>query len=249
MTSETGRRRYQEVADALKAEIIEKGYAIGDRLNTERQISEEMGVSRSLLREAIIMLEIEGLVDVRKGSGIYIARLPQGHGDEARDDIGPFELLQARQLLESNIAAFAATTVTKADIVRMREALEMERKAIETGSNDYSGDELFHRLIAEATQNSVLVDLVEELWDKRKRSPMWERLHERIFDDSYRRQWLDDHRAILNALQCKDAQAAKQAMWQHLENVRQTLLKLSDVEDPDFDGYLFDADPVAAAAG
>jgi GntR family uxuAB operon transcriptional repressor len=206
-----------------------------------------MGVSRSLVREAVIMLEIEGFVDVRKGSGIYVARLPSGESGTPRGDIGPFELLQARQVLESSIAAFAATMVTKSDILRMREALDLERKAIETGSGDYSGDELFHHLIAEATQNSVLVDMIDELWRKREQSPMWARLHTRIFDRSYRVQWLEDHQVILTALQCRDPAAARQAMWRHLENVRLTLLELSDVDDPQFDGYLFDSGPVVAA--
>ncbi|NBN64228.1 FCD domain-containing protein [Microvirga tunisiensis] len=247
MIEAAGKRRYEDVAEALRKELAEGRYKVGDRMKPERQISEDMGVSRSLVREAIIRLEIEGLVDVRKGSGTYVVRLPAGDAGEPRGDIGPFELLQARQVLESSIAAFAATTVTKADILRMREALEMERRAIEDGSGDYSGDELFHHLIAEATQNSVLVDMIDELWGKREQSPMWERLHARIFDVSYRGRWLEDHQAILTALQCKDPRAARQAMWQHLENVRQTLMELSDVDDPEFDGFLFDSRPAAAA--
>ncbi|MFN4009418.1 FCD domain-containing protein [Pannonibacter sp.] len=247
MIEAAGKRRYEEVAEALRKELAEGHYKVGDRMKPERQISDEMGVSRSLVREAIIRLEIEGLVDVRKGSGTYVVRLPAGDTEDPRGDIGPFELLQARQVLESSIAAFAATTVTKADILRMREALDMERRAIEEGSGDYSGDELFHHLIAEATQNSVLVDMIDELWGKREQSPMWARLHARIFDVSYRGRWLEDHQAILTALQCKDPRAARQAMWQHLENVRQTLMELSDVDDPEFDGYLFDSGLVAAA--
>lgn len=249
MIASSGKRRYQDVAEQLKQDILDAGHQVGDRLRTERQISEALGVSRSLVREAVIMLEIEGFVDVRKGSGIYVARLPADDASNDRGDIGPFELLQARQLLESSIAAFAATMVTKADILRMRQALDMERKAIEDGTDDYSADELFHRLIAEATQNSVLVDMLDELWRKRERSRMWAKLHSRIFDAGYRTRWLDDHKIILNALQMKDAAAAKQAMWQHMENVRQTLLELSDIDDPEFDGYLFNSGPVASVGG
>ena len=241
MIPETGKRRYQEVAEALKQEMIEEGLTVGTRMRTERRIAEDFSVSRSVVREAIIMLEIEGLVSVRKGSGTYIERLPdaaESNGD-IRPDIGPFELLQARQLLESNIAAFAATMVTKADITRMQEALDMEIKAIEAGEPDYDGDEWFHRLIAEATQNGVLVDMVAEMWRLRKGNKIWDGLHARIFDESYRRQWLDDHQAILTALNQRDPGKARDAMWTHLENVRNTLLVLSDVEDPNFDGYLF----------
>jgi len=241
MIPETGKRRYQEVAEALKQEMLDQGLSVGTRMRTERRIAEDFGVSRSVVREAIIMLEIEGLVSVRKGSGIYIERLP--NSDErtaaARSDIGPFELLQARQLVESNIAAFAATMVTKADINRMQEALEMEVKSIEAGEADYDGDEWFHRLIAEATQNGVLVDMVADMWRLREGNEIWDGLHARIFDESYRRQWLDDHQAILTALNQRDPGKARDAMWTHLENVRNTLLVLSDVEDPNFDGYLF----------
>ncbi|MDE9499987.1 FCD domain-containing protein, partial [Xenorhabdus bovienii] len=72
----------------------------------------------------------------------------------------------------------------------------------------------------------------------------WMKLHSRITNTDYRREWLNDHQAILAAMVKKDPVAAKQAMWQHLENVKQRLLELSDVDDPDFDGYLFESYPV-----
>lgn len=232
-------RRYQDVARDLRALIARRRLAVGEKLMTERRISEELGVSRALVREALIMLEIEGLVEVRHRSGTYLVRPPEEPAGPPADDIGPFELLQARQVVESNIAAFAAEMVTKSDIVRMREALAMERADIEQGGADHSGDALFHRLIAEATQNTVLVDTVAEMWRKREQSPMWARLHARIFDADYRRAWLDDHGAVLAALQSRDPRGARTAMWRHLANVRETLMALSDVDDPAFDGFLF----------
>ncbi|NOD64799.1 FCD domain-containing protein [Ruegeria sp. HKCCD6109] len=150
-----------------------------------------------------------------------------------------FELLQARQLLESSIAGFAATTVTKADILSLRETLELEKRSIQAGEDDYRADRQFHLQIAEATQNSVLVNQIDTLWHLRASSPIWDRLHSRIFDIGYRSQWLDDHAAVLESLRRRDAEGARQAMWQHLENVRLTLLELSDVEDPEFDGFLY----------
>lgn len=234
-------RKYHDIADRIREIIRCQGYAPGDRLMTERSLSEELGVSRSVVREALLMLEIEGLVEVRKGSGTYLSAksVSQPMAGATGDDIGPFELLQARQLVESEIAGFAATMVTKNDIVRMREALAMEREELSSGNPDYSGDRLFHRLIAEGTQNSVLVDVVEDLWLKRERSPMWARLQDRIFESDYRLAWLDDHQVILSALTARDPQGAREAMWRHLGNVRDVLLELSDVDDPDFDGRLF----------
>lgn len=250
MTLAPNRRRYQDVAEELVRDLANGAYSIGDRLPTERKISEDLGVSRSLVRDAMIMLEVEGLVDVRKGSGTYVVRLPAGEEPDSSldQDIGPFELLQARQLLESNIAAFAATMATKADIMQMREALAREREEIQSGTRNYVADEEFHRLVAQASQNSVLTESVEHLWALRKRSRMWDQLHQRIFDEGYQAKWLDDHQAVLTAMQCRDPQMARQAMWQHLENVRQTLLELSDVDDPSFDAYLFNTDPLAAVS-
>lgn len=237
------RRQYRDVARDIQDIIRSEALAAGDRLPPERGLSDRLGVSRSLVREALILLEIEGVVEVRKGSGIYISDTPQGTGAQVRDDIGPFELLQARQLIESEVAGFAARMVTKNDILRLREALARERADMADGDPGYDGDREFHRLIAEATQNSVLVDVVEELWRKREQSPMWARLHDRIFETEYRRAWLDDHEAILAALQARNPEQARAAMCQHLGNVRETLMALSDVEDPSFDGYLFE--PVA----
>jgi GntR family uxuAB operon transcriptional repressor len=239
------KRLYQEVGMELKNLLNSGQYPVGSRLPPERDIAAKFGISRAVVREALIMLELENLVDVRKGSGVYVINLPNSATSVAtnKDDIGPFEMLQARQLLESNIAAFAATQIIKSDIADMRKALQQEAQALENGQTNYDGDEMFHMLIARATQNSVLEDMVRELWLRRQYSPMWLKLHARIADQNYRRNWLEDHQKILQALQCKDPQAAHQAMWQHLENVKQTLMTLSDVDDPNFDGYLFDSVP------
>jgi GntR family uxuAB operon transcriptional repressor len=161
-----------------------------------------------------------------------------------KDDVGPFEMMQARQLLESHVAEFAATQATKKDIIKMRDALELEKKNIEVFDNDHAADKLFHLAIAEATQNSVLVDLVENLWERRENSPMWKQLHSHITDQAYRKKWLIDHENILLAIQQKKPDIARMAMWRHLENVKDTLMLLSEHQDPNFDGYLFSTNPV-----
>lgn len=128
------RRLYQQLAAELKRRIEAGVYPVGDKLPAERYISEEMNVSRTVVREAIIMLEVEGYVEVRKGSGIHVMSNQQKHlvtnqGIEF-DTAGPFELLQARQLIESNIAEFAATQVTRQDIVQLIEIQNMRVRKI-----------------------------------------------------------------------------------------------------------------------
>ncbi|CAK9886644.1 MAG: HTH-type transcriptional regulator LutR [Candidatus Erwinia impunctatus] len=242
------KRPYQEVGNALREMIINMQYQVGDRLPPEREIAEKLEVSRAVVREALIMLELENIIEVRKGSGIYIITLPQLRGSALPDSqavnaAGPFELLQARQLLESNIAEFAATQATPTDIANMRQALQRERDELTTGE-DESGDREFHLTIAQATHNSMLVELLKQSWAWRENNPMWLTLHTRITDKNYRKAWITDHQAILAAMIKKDPVAAKAAMWQHLENVKLRLLELSDVDDPNFDGYLFSSYPV-----
>lgn len=146
--------------------IIKTPYNPGERLPPEREIAEMLDVTRTVVREALIMLEIKGLVEVRRGAGIYVLDNSGSQNTDSPDanvcnDAGPFELLQARQLLESNIAEFAALQATREDIVKMRQALQLEERELASsapGSSE-SGDMQFHLAIAEATHNSMLVEL------------------------------------------------------------------------------------------
>jgi len=254
-------RRYVAIGKELRDQLSKNRYKIGERLPTEREIAESYSVSRTVIREAIIMLEIEGLVEVRKGSGVYVVNLPQENIEESNNslqsglltsaflglsgsDIGPFELLQARQLIESNIAEFAANQITKNEIDAMKIILAKEKEALEAGNSNEQYDRDFHIAIAEATKNTFFVDIVKLMWRMRVESLMWAQLHTHIDTNNYRKTWLNDHAKILAALQRKDSSTAKKAMWHHLENVKQTLLELSDIEHEDFDGYLFDSYPL-----
>lgn len=242
-------RPYQEVGEMLRNMITQKQVAVGERLPPERELAQQLNVTRTLVREALIMLELEGLIEVRRGAGIYVINdtpVSRALAHSASNDAGPFEMLQARQLLESNIAEFAALQATREDIVKMRQALALEERELAQATVDQSedGDRNFHLAIAEATHNSMLVELFKQSWQWREDNVMWSQLHRHLVDSDYRRQWLEDHKKILAALIKKDARAAKQAMWQHLENVKQRLLEFSDVDDIDFDGYLFDSWPL-----
>lgn len=241
-------RSYKKIGMLLKARLAEGNYQIGDKLPPERELAEEFGVSRTVIREALIMLELDNLVSIKKGSGVYIVNLPIAANDEKNNielDIGPFELLQARQLLESSIAEFAAIQATKKDVERLKNILNQERETLAKGGDDYVADEDFHCAIAEITQNEVLIKIQQDLWEYRTNSDMWKGLHAHIPNQSYRFLWLNDHENIISAIQKKDPAQARKAMWQHLENVKQKLFELSDVEDPNFDGYLFNINPIS----
>ncbi|MEG9482564.1 FCD domain-containing protein [Mannheimia sp. HC-2023] len=240
-------RTYTKIGKILKEEISQGKYRVGDKLPTEREISERFDVSRTIVREAMVMLEVEKLIEVKKGSGVYVIKIPELNQDESSvelRDVGPFELLQARQLLESSIAEFAAQQATKQDIQVLRNILEREKKLLLEKMDDYSADKEFHLALAMITGNDVLVQLQEQLWKYRFNSAMWTQLHTRILQHDHHHLWIQDHENILNAIQRKNPALARRAMWQHLENVKTKLFELSDVEDPKFDGYLFNANPV-----
>jgi len=242
------KKQYQEIGHDLRQQIIEGHYPVGSRLPPERQIAETWGVSRTIVREALLMLELEGTVDIRQSSGVYVMRIPSESSDEEeaffRSDVGPFEMLQARQLLESNIAAFAAKMATKADIENLKRTLEQEQRAIALDDKSQDNDKLFHLLLAGATQNQMLLDTVNSIWRHHESSPLWQQLRAHIETRSYRLKWLGDHQTILAALRRRDVMGSWQAMWQHLENVKHSLLELSDADAPDFDGYLFESVPI-----
>ena len=230
--------------------IVQTPYQPGERLPPEREIAEMLNVTRTVVREALIMLEIKGLVDVRRGAGIYVLDNADAQTIDSTDvnhcnDAGPFELLQARQLLESNIAEFAALQATREDIVKMRQALQLEERELASSeaNGSESGDMQFHLAIAEATHNSMLVSCFAShgsgVKTTRCRSSSIATLTIPI---TVKTGWVTT--TDLAALIKKDARAAKLAMWQHLENVKQRLLEFSNVDDIDFDGYLFNSWPL-----
>src|SRR6187455_2664505 len=116
------RRLYRQIADQI-AELIDTGeYRTGARLPPERDLAKQLGVSRPSVREALIALEVEGYVEVRVGSGVYVndkrlaGRVPAPAGISLPEDSGPFELIRARWIIESECAALAAKNATKAQV-------------------------------------------------------------------------------------------------------------------------------------
>ena len=214
------RRLYQQIAAQLSALIASGEFAVGQRLPSERELASQLGVSRPSLREALIALELEGLVEVRVGAGIWVTaasgRTPASPGQQEGE--GPFELLRARWLIEGEIAAMAAREATTTDLASIRAALtEMER--LEKKQQDFSAsDREFHLRIAASTRNGVLQAVVEDLWD-RGRGAMWRLMEQHFQTPALQAASVADHRAILQALAAHDPREARNAMRAHLKRV------------------------------
>ena len=162
-------RLYRRIAEQI-ARLIKRGeYKPGDRLPPERDLASMLKVSRPSVREALIALEVEGYVDVRVGSGVYVARPGGSRGKAVRlaADSGPFELISARRLLESECAALAAKNASPAQIKRMRAALGAMIRDRKRNVMPLENDRRFHLEMAEAGGNSALALVVRTLWDQR----------------------------------------------------------------------------------
>lgn len=215
-------RLYQDLARNLLNALASGKYPVGARLPAERELALQYDVSRPTVREAIIALEVRGLVEVRVGSGAYVRRLP-GEEDGRGFNVSAFELTEARLLFEGEAAALAATQVTDEDLA------EIERLVDEIASenNDPHGtekaDRNFHLAIAKATRNTAIHDAVARLWDLRATSPEAALLHEKARSANIK-PVVDEHTAVLKALRARDPVAARAAMRAHLSQVIDSLL-------------------------
>ena len=166
-----GRRLYAQVARSLAIEIADGTYPVGLRLPSERDIAARFSVSRPTVREAILSLELDGLVDVRIGSGVYVLKRQPFAGRVEPTDFGPFEILEARLLIEGETCALAATLIDDEQLTALSSLVdEMESENARDVERSEDADQRFHVGIAQATQNSALVASVETLWAARNRS-------------------------------------------------------------------------------
>jgi len=218
----TGDRSHQKLAARIAALIASGEFEVGARLPSERSLAERFNVSRTLVREAIIVLELQGAVEVRGGSGIYVSEVPatpsRSTTFELADGPGPFELLRARCLIESEIASVAAVTRQDADLDRIFAALVAMREHMHDKAANEAADRLFHLRIAESTGNSVLLQMVTALWDHTK-APIWSQMEAHFHTPALRQASQDDHQRVFTALLQRDAQGARDAMRAHIERV------------------------------
>ena len=212
-------RLYRQIADQLRGLILSGEYAVGARLPPERDLAAQLKVSRPSVREALIALEVEGLVEVRAGSGIHV--LAPGPAPSAPrmdgNPFGPFEIIRARQLIESELAAYAALHMRRPQVAGLREAIEVMEQEAAASHTPTEGDRLFHTRIAEACENSVLLRVVSELFDERH-NPLFEQLGSH-FETA--RSWaiaIEEHRAVVDAIAHQSPQGAREAMARHLAN-------------------------------
>lgn len=209
------RRLYRQIADQLR-QLIEQGeYPVGARMPPERDLAGQLGVSRPSLREALIALEIEGLVEVRTGSGIYVLERDRARPGGPVIAEGSLEIIRARQTLESELAAQAARQPSAEQIAALHHSVTLMQHEADTGRIPVQGDRLLHVSIAAAADNSVLQRIVTELFDERA-NPLFAQLSNYFDSPANWAMAITEHRAIVAAIESRDPPRARQAMHDHL---------------------------------
>ena len=212
------RRLYRQIADQIRSLIRSGEFPAGSRLPPERDLAKQLGVSRPSVREALIALEVEGLVEVRIGSGIYVLAVngrqsetpPQGD-----EPAGPFELLRARYVIEAECAALAAKSAKRPQLQAIEAALDEMQREHDEGHSALGGDRLFHLRVAEATGNGALVHVIKTLWEERT-GPLYKQLEQHYDAPGLWEAAMAEHRAVLKAIAAHDAPGARAAMQRHM---------------------------------
>ncbi|PRO67492.1 FadR/GntR family transcriptional regulator [Alteromonas gracilis] len=225
-SSSTGQRLYLQVADSLAQLIINDNLSPGDRLSPERELAQEYEVSRQTVREALIALEVSGLVEIRPGSGVYVLKRESLKTSLVMEDApGPLEIMEARTLFEGEAAALAAQRISNEELLKLKAYLKQMEDMVALGkikeAEEFDGK--FHRTIAQATRNSAIITTVEWLWSLRESSEI-----SRVFNDKIRQKGsnpnIEAHKQILESLSRYDSDAAKKAMQSHLADVSEAYI-------------------------
>src|SRR5579863_1172607 len=218
-------RVFEQVAEQIEKRILNGELRSGDRLPTERDLAEQFHVSRTAVREAMKILAQKGLVDMRPGRGTIVidgshAAMQDSIGLVMRLKLGEVggsnSLVEVREILETEIAALAAARATEKEVAAMREAVKMMDESLEDADAYIAADNRFHEALAQATQNALIIILVNSIVN------LLSEQRKQVFDiEGGPQRGQVHHRRILESVIRGDPEAARAAMSSHLRQVRE----------------------------
>jgi GntR family transcriptional repressor for pyruvate dehydrogenase complex len=214
-------RLSDKVADLLLETIVARRLAPGERLPSERELGEQFGVSRTVIREAVRALAAKGVIDVRTGSGLRVAAVDSSNVSESMSlflrgssTLDYPKVHEVRAMLEVEVAGLAAVRATEEDVARMRETCELVETEEDVDAASVHDVE-FHRAIARATHNELHLLLLDSIGDALIE------IRRRNLAGGSRADTIASHREILDRIAAHDPDGARAAMRAHLENVEQ----------------------------
>lgn len=208
------------VAEELLALIVRGGFQPGQRLPAERVLSEQIGVSRTSLRDAIARLEVLGHLEARQGNGVYVREPSAAHltqpfqGMLARTPQSVQDLLEFRRMIEPEVAAHAAARATPEQVTGLLASIEAQQEAARQNVKLSHEDLQFHTLIAQMAGNEVVMGVLDTL-----RSLLRDLRDQALGDQP--QLTIQEHAAVAQAIARGSPAAARQAMLRHLISVRE----------------------------
>jgi DNA-binding FadR family transcriptional regulator len=209
----------------------------GDKLPPERNIAEQLGVSRPTVREALSALELLGLLETKTGQGSFVCSTDL-EGLESRlvtlfgEERSPFEVFETRRGIEAFAAGMAAQRATPQALSEIEKALRtLSDQVTRDGIWNDELDKQFHLALVAASGNSVLLDVATVLLDMSRRT-LWFRLKEQIQTaPGSSEKYLEEHQQIYEAIRDGDAEQASAVTFKHFLNAEQAIIKLG-TNDP-----------------
>ena len=212
---EVAERLYVRVARRIAGLVSSGQVQPGEKLPSERDLANMLQVSRPTIREAMIALEVSGLIEVRTGSGIYVRQGQQGALALLKDEgVGPFDIFELRLMIEPEAAALAAERMRDEQIAALLAIVE-EMPALAQTKALEAVDQQFHIQISRGTENATIVEAVEWLWRQRDQSALSRSFHRTIIDEGVY-PVIEEHRAVVDAIAARQPEAARRAMREHL---------------------------------
>ncbi|WP_394145368.1 FadR/GntR family transcriptional regulator [Vibrio atypicus] len=232
--AESVKRLYIKIANDIIGQIKEGVYKVGDCIPPERKLSEQLGVSRTVVREAMVYLEMLGIADIRKGSGVFIvSKTSTLNAGKSVPDATPFEILQARLMVEPELARYAAENCTPQLVEELSICMKMMESSMYFSEESLrkqtsiDADRRFHKCINSASNNPLIITYYMKLMDLHMVGEMWGRMDELADEPASRGEWINDHRLIFEAIEQGNGDQAYEFMYQHINNVIQEITELS----------------------
>ncbi|MGW2326002.1 FadR/GntR family transcriptional regulator [Streptomyces sp. NPDC001700] len=223
-------RLYEQVLERLRVYVEEGGLRAGDKLPTERELAERLGISRASVKQAIVVLEVQGLVEVRQGGGMRLLRdsldtEPVERLMERRRRLP--DVLDAREALETKLAELAAERRTDDDLAALEQALNWMEDEIATGRPGVEGDRRFHAAVTAAAHSPLLAEFMRSIAEQ-----IGESREESLRQPGRPKRSFAQHRKILDAIAEGRSRAAAAAMRRHVRTVAQVRLLNWDLDGP-----------------
>lgn len=220
------KKLYEQVAEAIEYQMIDKKLLPGERLDSVEQLAKSFDVGRSAIREALMSLQAKGLIEIRHGEGTFVRQLSteditiQMPPSALFDKKDIEEIFEVRELLELGVIEKAATRRSQDQLMTLQKAIYIMSEALTDHQASSEADFLFHTTIAKAADNQLLVTMLEHISKPLADQIQQTRVSLGTTNPQALEQLHDEHIAIYKAIERKDDRGAKEAMSRHLATVK-----------------------------